>query len=113
MAAPSRALGRPSRRRRPERLLPAAPTAYGITYVIMASWRDPLVMAALYALPLYTVARTGVIWQIARETAPTERSAAMGFLDGSEALAIGVGSLTAGVIADRSEEHTSELQSRE
>lgn len=94
------ALGRFSHRLRPERLLPAAATAYGITYVIMTSWRDPLVMAALYALPLYTVARTGVIWQIARETAPTERSAAMGFLDGSEALAIGVGSLTAGAIAD-------------
>lgn len=89
-----------SHRVRPERLLPAAATAYGVTYAILAAWRDPWVMALLYSLPLFSIARAGVIWQVAQESTPAERSAAMGFLDGSEALAMGVGALAAGAIAD-------------
>src|SRR5690606_39179166 len=36
-----------------------------------------------------------------RDTSEWERSAAMGFLDGSEALAMGVGALASGALADR------------
>lgn len=95
-----RLLGALTHRIRPERLLPVTAAAYGASYLVMAAWRDPLVMAALFAFPLYSIARAGVIWQVAQETTSAQRSAAMGFLDGSEALAMGLGALVAGAIAD-------------
>lgn len=95
-----RVLGALTHRLRPGGLLPAAAAAYGVSYLVMASWRAPLVMAALFALPLYSIAKAGVTWQVAQATDAAERSAAMGFLDGSEALAMGLGALAAGAIAD-------------
>lgn len=76
-------------------------TLYLLMYSAMATTRDPIVAAVLYAAPLYGVVHISTNTIAADVASVAQRGGGLGILQGAYALATVVGPLTGGLIADR------------
>lgn len=93
-------LGRAADRRGPEQVFVAGCWAYAIMYGIMTVWRDPVVAAVLFGLPVFPFLSTGATGSLARRTPVERRGEAVGVYEGTSALAGALGSLLGGMLAD-------------
>jgi len=70
-------------------------------YLGIATARSPIVVAAFFALPLYSLVNVSANALASRYAASAQRGGGLGVLNGTYALATIVGPVTAGYLADR------------
>jgi len=83
------------------RTLAAGVTLYLLMYSAMATTRDPIVAAILYAAPLYGLVHVSTNTLAAEVASVAQRGGGLGVLQGAYSVATIVGPLTGGLIADR------------
>lgn len=89
-------------RRFGERLILAVGvTLYVGMYVGIATAKSPIVVAAFFALPLYSLVNVSANALASRYAIAAQRGGSLGVLNGTYALATIVGPVTAGYLADR------------
>ncbi len=89
-------------RRFGERLILAvAVSLYVGMYVGIATAKSPIVVAAFFALPLYSLVNVSANALASRYAASAQRGGGLGVLNGTYALATIAGPVTAGYLADR------------
>jgi MFS family permease len=89
-------------RRFGERLILAVGVSlYVGMYVGIATAKSPIVVAAFFALPLYSLVNVSANSLASRYAASAQRGGGLGVLNGTYALATVVGPVTAGFLADR------------
>jgi predicted MFS family arabinose efflux permease len=76
-------------------------SVYLVMYLVMALFRDQLVVSAIYALPLYGLVNVSANALAARYASVDQRGGGLGVMQGAYALATVAGPLTGGWIADR------------
>jgi predicted MFS family arabinose efflux permease len=77
-------------------------TLYVVMYLGMAVTRNPIAMAALFAMPLYGMVNVSANTLAAQYSGRAQRGGGLGVLNGTYALATIVGPLIGGWLADRS-----------
>ena len=84
------------------RMLAVGTTFYVVMYLGMALTRNPLAVAALFAMPLYGMVNVSANALAAQYSPKAQRGGGLGVLNGTYALATIVGPLIGGLLADRS-----------
>lgn len=84
------------------RMLAAGTTLYLVMYLGMAVAKNPVAIAALFALPLYGTINVSANVLAAQYSGQAQRGGGLGVLNGTYALATIVGPLVGGWLADRS-----------
>jgi MFS family permease len=74
---------------------------YVVMYLGIALTRNPVVVAALYAMPLYSLVNVSANALASEYSAATQRGGSLGVLNGTYALATIAGPVSAGYLADR------------
>jgi predicted MFS family arabinose efflux permease len=75
-------------------------SAYVVMYAGVGLSRDPVIVAALFALPVYGLIHVSTNTLASRYASAAQRGGGLGVLNGTYALASVVGPLTGGLIAD-------------
>ncbi len=84
------------------RILAMGTTFYLVMYLGMAVTRNPIAIAALFAMPLYGMVNVSANTLAAKYSGQAQRGGGLGVLNGTYALATIVGPLIGGWLADRS-----------
>src|SRR6267378_2467410 len=84
------------------RMLAVGTTFYVVMYLGMAVTRNPIAIAALFAMPLYGMVNVSANSLAAQYSGRAQRGGGLGVLNGTYALATIVGPLIGGWLADRS-----------
>lgn len=85
-----------------QRVLALATTLYLVMYLGMAVTRNPIAIAALFAMPLFGMVNVSANTLAASYSGQAQRGGGLGVLNGTYALATIVGPLIGGWLADRS-----------
>ncbi len=84
------------------RVLAMGTTFYLVMYLGMAVTRNPIAIAALFAMPLYGMVNVSASTLASKYSGSAQRGGGLGVLNGTYALATIVGPLIGGWLADRS-----------
>jgi predicted MFS family arabinose efflux permease len=84
------------------RILAMGTTFYVVMYLGMAVTRNPIAIAALFAMPLFGMVNVSANTLAAKYSGQAQRGGGLGVLNGTYALATIVGPLIGGWLADRS-----------